>query len=138
LVRRETPSKLIGDCAGRALTLIGTKGVDTHSSGLARTVLALINVHTLVIREDIPWLTLALSYMASGGASATATVDSAAGVNAAVVGDLTHLISSTVCVFFTLNFGAALGRTGVAHMLVKTFAESLVFLNLTVGIGTTS
>jgi hypothetical protein len=52
-----------GHSAGWALALVGTLGVDAYCGLGTGGVLALVNVHTAVVGEDVAWLTFALGHM---------------------------------------------------------------------------
>ena len=72
--------------------------------------------------------------MVGGRASAPATAHNAACINTPVVHHLAHLVPAAVRVLLALHLRAPEGGAGVAHMLVKTFAERFVILHLAVGI----
>ena len=116
------------------MTLIRPNSVDTHSGGFTGTVLTLVNIHALVIGEDIARLAPAAGYMVCGRAGPSATTHYAACVNTPVVGHLAHLVAAAVGVLLALNLGAPEGGAGVPHVLVKTLAEWFVILHLAVSI----
>jgi len=137
LVRGSTAPCTVYHSTRRALALIGTHCVHTHSCGITGAVLAFVNVHTLVYREEEAWLTLALRNMILADTGTLATIDNAAGIYASVVGYLAYLVLCAVIILFTLHLGAAKRRAWVTNMLIKTPAEGFMILNLTVCISAT-
>jgi hypothetical protein len=117
--------------------LVSPHSVHAHSSRFTGAVLTFINIDTLINGEEEAWLTLAFRYMILAGAGTLATTDNAAGINAPVVGHLTHLVLSAVFVLFTLHFRTTQGRAWVTNMLLKAPAEGFVIFYLTVCIGAT-
>jgi len=75
--------------------------------------------------------------MILASACTLATIDNAAGINAPVVGHLTHFVLSAVFVLFTLHFCTAQGRAWVTNMLLKAPTEGFVIFYLTVCVGVT-
>ncbi len=117
--------------------MVGPHSVYAYRSRFTGAVLTFINVNTLVNGEEEARLTLAFRYMILAGTGTLATIDNAAGINASVVGHLTHLVLSAVFVLFTLHFRTAQGRAWVTNMLLKAPTEGFVICYLTVCIGAT-
>jgi len=117
--------------------LVSPHSVHAHSSRFTGAVLTFINVETLINGEEEARLTLAFRYMILAGAGTLATIDNAAGINAPVVGHLTHFVLSAVFVLFTLHFCTAQGRAWVTNMLLKAPTEGFVIFYLTVCVGAT-
>jgi len=64
LVRRATLTRGVCHGAGGTLALVGTHRVDAHSCRGTWAVLALVNIHTAVVGENVAGLTGALRLMA--------------------------------------------------------------------------
>ena len=129
LVRRTALSRGVRNCSWWALALVSTHCVDAHSCWSTRTVLALVDVHTAVVGEDIAGLTVALGHVVDSRTGTTATVGDAAGVDTPVVDQLAHLVSAAVLVGLALHLGAAQRGARVADVLVVALAVGLVLLH---------
>ena len=137
LVRRTTLSRGVSDSAWWALALVGTHCVDAQSRWCTWAVLALVDIHTAVVGEDIAWLTVALGHMVHSGTGTTSTVGDTASVHTSVVDKLAHLVSAAVLVGLALHLGAAQRRAGVTNVLLITLTICLVLLYQAVGVGST-
>ena len=137
LVRRATLSRGVCHSARWALALVSSDGVDADGGRGTGAVLALVNIHTAVVGEDVTWLTVTLGNVVGGGAGSLATAGDTAGVHTAVVDDLANFVPTAVSVGLTLNLRATQGGAGVTDMLLVTLAERLVVLHQAVGVGPT-